>query len=482
MQVPGHLTIETIKRYRLRRLLPAELLAVHTHAATCDECRTGLGAASDLESALAKACAEFVADDFDDEPEHLPYEQLVAYVDGTADEVEREISENHLAVCRECAGDVADLRRYQTIASGAEDVLLVADPPRKNVKSLKQRLFSFIPIASFGVPMAVAATIVVAVLLAVWLTGRTGNQSDPGKVAQGQPAEGVSTPAKQSTSTGIVDGASNPMPPPPTSRPNLQQSTNSATERVNSSAQSQQKSLANGSTSAASLVPQVALNDGGKWVEVDNHGNLHGLDNLSPAAQRIVRRSLAAQRAETPTALANLDRGASGILMGEPANGAGSSVPFALIEPVGKVVRDDSPVLRWRTLAGATCYKTAVVDLDFRIVAESPCLTATQWTPPVALPRGKTFYWQVTAALAGGSEVTSPSAPAPQATFRVLEENAVADLVLMEQAAPSSHLARGVLYARAGLLEEAEAEFQKLVNLNPRSPVARKLLWSVRRR
>ena len=44
----------------------------------------------------------------------------------------------------------------------------------------------------------------------------------------------------------------------------------------------------------------------------------------------------------------------------------------------------------------------------------------------------------------------------------------------------NSHLALGVFYTRAGLLNEAEREFQRLVKLNPQSELARKLLQSVR--
>jgi hypothetical protein len=88
----------------------------------------------------------------------------------------------------------------------------------------------------------------------------------------------------------------------------------------------------------------------------------------------------------------------------------------------------------------------------------------------------------VTATLADGEELISPRTPAPRAKFRVLEVSADEELRRLEASVPESHLARGVLYARAGLVEEAEAEFRKLAALNPRSPVARKLLRSVRRR
>jgi hypothetical protein len=42
-----------------------------------------------------------------------------------------------------------------------------------------------------------------------------------------------------------------------------------------------------------------------------------------------------------------------------------------------------------------------------------------------------------------------------------------------------SHLALGIFYARAGMVEEAERELTALVRQNPKSQVARKLLRSV---
>jgi hypothetical protein len=41
---------------------------------------------------------------------------------------------------------------------------------------------------------------------------------------------------------------------------------------------------------------------------------------------------------------------------------------------------------------------------------------------------------------------------------------------------------RGVFYAQAGLLDEAEREFSVLLNANPKSPVAQGLLQSIKRR
>jgi hypothetical protein len=55
----------------------------------------------------------------------------------------------------------------------------------------------------------------------------------------------------------------------------------------------------------------------------------------------------------------------------------------------------------------------------------------------------------------------------------------VDELISVEKAS-NSHLVRGAMYARAGLLDDAEKELSTLVAGNPNSRIARDLLQSVR--
>ena len=75
--------------------------------------------------------------------------------------------------------------------------------------------------------------------------------------------------------------------------------------------------------------------------------------------------------------------------------------------------------------------------------------------------------------------MTAPVAPAPRAQFRVLDQETMEALENVRAQQPNSHLTLGVLYARAGLLNDAEREFQELVKENPDSEVAGKLLRCV---
>ncbi|HEX8410164.1 MAG TPA: hypothetical protein VF883_14975 [Thermoanaerobaculia bacterium] len=48
-----------------------------------------------------------------DEPEHLTYEELEAWLDGRAGRIDRELAEGHLALCARCRAEADDLRRVR---------------------------------------------------------------------------------------------------------------------------------------------------------------------------------------------------------------------------------------------------------------------------------------------------------------------------------------------------------------------------------
>jgi hypothetical protein len=98
---------------------------------------------------------------------------------------------------------------------------------------------------------------------------------------------------------------------------------------------------------------------------------------------------------------------------------------------------------------------------------------------PLSLQNGKVYSWEVTAALKDNQEITSPVAPAPRAQFKIVEVERLNEIEAVRKQKPLSHLALGVLYARAGLLTEAGREFRALLNDNPQSNLAKKLLRTV---
>lgn len=151
---------------------------------------------------------------------------------------------------------------------------------------------------------------------------------------------------------------------------------------------------------------------------------------------------------------------------------------FSVLAPVGSVLLSDRPAFRWSAMEGATGYVVEVYDDQFKLAASSPQLTSRSWTMPQSLSRGKVYSWQVKA-IKDGQEVTSPRPPAPQAKFRILNQSKANELAKAKRAYASSHLTLGLLYADAGLLNEAEQEFRLLLRSNPNSPLARTLLRQV---
>ena len=67
----------------------------------------------------------------------------------------------------------------------------------------------------------------------------------------------------------------------------------------------------------------------------------------------------------------------------------------------------------------------------------------------------------------------------PEIKFKVLEEAKMRELNELNKS-PRSNLALGVFYANAGMVSEAEREFQTLAKQNPDSRIAAKLLRAVR--
>jgi len=196
-------------------------------------------------------------------------------------------------------------------------------------------------------------------------------------------------------------------------------------------------------------------------------------DNVSPSLRKAIQLAWTNQKLEAPAGLAEL-KGEQGRLLG----GSSDGVPFALVSPVGRVVQSRTPALTWKPLEGAVGYTVLVVDETLEQVASSQQLTQTRWTVPVALKRGHTYSWQVTA-IRDGQRITSPALPAPQAKFKVLEQSRMDEINRLKQSQPDYHLGLGVLYTQAGMLDEAEQEFEALVKESS-SPTAAKLLQSLK--
>lgn len=440
-----HLSDAELARYRERKMQPVELLEADDHLALCDACYARLSRAqAPPDKLLAAAGVAFAGASSASEPVHLTYEQMAALVDDKLDEIDREVLASHLELCERCEMEFNDLRELShamaTASVEAHEPLPRAQMPR--AQTFSERFISLWRLQAFRLPAQAAAALAILLLAVLLITTYLRRDETAGPRAQ------VAEPEAEDLNWTDATVKTPPETPPGPEEPDA------APRAVQAPAQT-----------------LVALSDGNSRVTLDSGGNLTGL-NAAPREEQAVKDALRNGRARLPSSLREL-RGQSGTLMGDGGDG------FSLLSPVGVVVESNRPALSWSPLEGAASYTVTVFDANLAQVATSAPLQSTQWTPSAPLARGQTYVWQVRANI-DGREVVAPPPAAARVKFRVLEEAKVESLTRARRMHARSHLVLGVMYAEAGLLDEAEREFRALLQANPQSRVARRLLESVR--
>lgn len=458
-----HLTAETAELYHQQRLAAKELLETDAHLQSCAACREQLKTRAHTRGALEELRADLKLEALEEQA-HPDYAQFTAYAANELGEIDREIMDSHLEFCAQCSEVMQDLRAFVAAPQPAPVV------ERKAVESTSfwQRLAAFwntrMEWMSWQLAGAAATVLLLAgITAAVWFSLR--GAATRTEIARVTPSPLMAeTPQPKAT---IASAPTTPAAPETIPSPNI---------NTNAQPLPAPKTEAPAANSAGSLKDSstVALRDGRTQVTVDGRGNVSGLEALPEGDRQAVSRAVTSQKVEAPSTLATL-AGSLAVLRG----GASDGVSFPILNPVGVVVMSEQPALRWGALEGATSYTVSIFDRNFKRVAQSGPLSTTEWTVSAPLARGGVYTWQVTA-VRGGQEITSPEAPAPEAKFMVLDKAQAENLTRARAAYADSHLTMGTLYARAGLLDEAEREFQLLVRDNPKSPLARNLLQSVR--
>jgi anti-sigma factor RsiW len=432
-----HLTQNQVENYCQQKLSVTELLSVSDHLGACRACR------QQIESALGGDTAFFAlqSEVFGEAAEilsspaaapHPAFEQMAEYVDGRLAGEELQIVKDHLASCERCTAAVSDLRAFRNQVAPQLDREYQPATGSARTKSWWQRLAAFVPSPQLRSPALAFGSALAAILLTMagWLIWQTLQK----RGAKQEIVVTTPTPTVTSTSTPVVTPTASSTPAP--------------------------------------LIAE--LNDGEDRVMLDAEGKLSGVDRLPPVYQQMVKGALATERLEKSSLLAGLARPGS-VLLGDDQRGN----KFSVIEPIGKVLLSDRPTFRWSPLAGATGYVVEVYDEKFNLAATSPQLTDNSWTAMQPLKRGGIYSWQVKA-IKDGQELRSPRPPAPQAKFRLLDQAKANELVQARRTYASSHLTLGLLYAQAGLLDEAERELRALQKANPDSAIIRQWLASVR--
>ncbi len=425
-----HPSSHQLRLYQKRALSPDLFLTVHRHVNACpacsERCNTRAGQEQDYSNLLAALMPEP-----GDEPYHLTRAELAGYFEKRLDAVDAESAESHLSVCAQCAEE-------------ARGIGAMAARKRRPVRQAVGQYVA--PLRAWGRPALFAyfILIVMGVGLTAIFIKRAGD--DRPVLPETSQAEGANPASHRREPDPPRDGAGGP-----------------GAVGIEKGQEPNQ--------SAAGL-PNAGEAERGAGSGLESNEAIAAL--LAPSSRRAITSALAEQRLEASPAVTRL-KGEGGSLRG----GDGEGRPFRLFSPVGKVVETASPTFRWSPLTGASSYVVTVVDDQLNEVAKSGPLTKTEWRPRTPLARGSAYSWQVTA-VKDGQNITSPVMPAPQAKFMILDRARSEEIKRVRRAAPRYHLGLGVLYARAGLLDEAEREFRALVKANPGSATARKLLQSAR--
>ncbi len=421
-----HLSELEIKQLCVSALPGDELAAAAVHTAECQACDRRF--IEELKRQRGPVPFNFTLEpEFWFRNEHLDFDQLVGLADETFDEETREIINIHLSTCGSCREDVRSFLAFREATAGEMKVSYrpthyESHDDMRGAPWVWQRL-QIRPV------YAVAAIVLVAVAILI----------------------GVIALSKRS---GPVQA-------------NKQEQTNRDSEQSPSITPTPAASVKDSARVAI-------LKDAGGEVTIDKDGRITGLDKISGHSRQYVARAALSEQIEPSEVLRHLS--------GEPGGVRGNDdgpQDFRLLYPVRRVVTEAKPVFRWESLQRASSYRVYVLDQDGNGVSQSEELSPTQrqWEAPTPLRRGQIFSWFVTAVV-DGKKVVSPSASAPEIKFAVLSTADFQELNHLKKS--NSHLALGVFYARVGLLNEAEREFEGLVRLNPQSELTRKLLQSVR--
>jgi tetratricopeptide (TPR) repeat protein len=437
-----------IEGYGKRALSAAELMSVDRHIAACEACRAGLRQASQADESAASLFAGLHREA--QQPlAHLSYEELDAYVNQALDEAQREIVASHLHICSSCEEEAKDLLAFQVSLEAESDLPAMAAPASS--PGLFERLKSFLQVPAYRMAFQTAALCLFAAIAILFLSLPLKRQAEELQAQLHQLQQENAELRKRS------DGLAELQAQLETLR---------------------QENEALLSSQPADELPDnlLVLKDAGGTISLDAEGKLQGLAGLSSASQQLIKNALRSGRVMLPTTISEVTAKA-GVLM----SSASAGVSFALQSPVGSFVQSSRPVFRWREMKGATSYVVTVYDAAFRVIARSEEVERTEWTPARELERGITLRWQVTANL-NGRQLKSPVPPAPEARFKVIELAKAEELQRTRQRFADAHLALGILYAEAGLLDDAERELQILLRANPQADAVRRLLQSVKAR
>jgi hypothetical protein len=435
-----HLSTDIVERFHQQALAAQERVLIYNHVLKCKACRKQV-----VDPGIEAFAFETLSEHLISESEHHPdYDTLELYIDQRLDNIDRNTIDDHLKACRECSLEVTDLLESLGTMRAASVLQLKKEVP------LEDRVRSITRLPVFSRPLrlsAVVVFVVFAMIAAVVVWRLMSNRSVPSPTGDRDLTAGSNPTPSQSPSS--IESSGTPLPTP---GPSAQRTIEPSPVKIPRKPASE----------------MVALNDGPNRIFLDRSGRLIGLESLPSESQLAVKEILTSETFKKPAILDQLD--VPEVSVRAPSE---NDEKVRLVYPANRVIEEDRPRFEWVPSRRATGYRVEIGDAGFHQVAKSEDLppTTNTWTPPTSLKRGVVYTWVIRAIDGEGKSSTS------QAKFKLLTVEKLNELTRLRTS--QSHLALGVFYAREGMTDEAEREFQALTTDNPHSPVSRRLLQQV---
>jgi hypothetical protein len=440
-----HLSTEILERFQQQTLAAGERGLLYSHLFRCEQCRKRID--PHVETMALAALLRQLTDNSVEESCHLEFRTIEGYLDGSLDEVGRDVVEMHLKGCVECAWEVSDVLESLKF--------MKTDPARTDNKvTLTRNWFPAIT-HRFALPGTLQVSIVI-VLASVALISTvliwkltSGRPNQPSAVEKHIWASASPSPS-QSPFISQPAISSSPKPGPSPHR------TIDQPPRKKASGPGQE---------------MLVLNDGPNKIVLDNVGKLSGLESLSKQTQQTVRETLTTKTIKRPEVLDEL--GSAEVTLRSPE---GPNQSASIVYPANIVIAEDKPMFEWTILPNVAGYRVEIRDASFHQVKNSENLSPSTrfWIPSEPLKRRVVYMWIVRMLDEKGESV---SITAPR-KFKILEDEKMKELTLIKNTS-KSHLALGVFYAREGMISEAQREFEALAKDNPNSTLTTKLLKEI---
>jgi hypothetical protein len=428
MTVTDHISETDMQAFCSGVLPAADAILCAEHLEICPECSRVFERISSSIAASKIAGKHFRPETFI-VGKHPDYETIGDYLDKKLSWSELESIKLHLEICRECSQEVESLREFRQ----SLEKELSSDRPRRGFIG---KLISILRKPRFPNPVYVFGVVSVLILLSLMTTMIYRQRSRD----LNEPHHAMTTPPSFIIDRGRPQPSSSPMPvrPVKVDRRNAGNVTSDKTE---------------------------IIYDNGKRFIISYEGASIRIGNLAPELREDAAKVLQGRSIVDPAFLEDVTQPDANV------RGTGEKNKVHLLSPLGTLIVEDRPVLKWKPAEGANGYVVDIVDERFNPIAQSPRLESTEWQVDESLKRDAIYQWQVTA-FKGEERIDDRLNQVGK--FKVVSERKVDELRRARKKYTTSFELL-IFYLREGFIEEAVKELQEIRARNPDSRLVDKI-------